>query len=135
MLIFAQPRVGLPLDLSATYFLPRIVGAKRARQMAFTGGRLDAAEAKAVGIIDQIHPADELESALAALVKQFTAVAPRAAGRSKQLINASQFRGIVEQMEMEVRAIGTCVNEPDFAEGVTAFLEKRKARFIGAAES
>lgn len=132
MLIFAQPRVGLPIDLSATYFLPRIVGAKTARQLAFTGARLSASEAQAIGIIDQIHPAGSLDDALAGLIKQFAPIAPRAAGRSKQLVNASQHNDIVEQMEMEVRAIGLCVNEPDFAEGVTAFLEKRRASFTGA---
>lgn len=130
-LIFAQPRVGLPVDLSATYFLPRIVGAKKARQLAFRGARLSAGEARAIGIVDEIHPGSGLDSALAALTKGFAAIAPRAAGRSKALINASGHHDIVEQMELEVRAIGLCVAEPDFAEGVTAFLEKRKARFTG----
>lgn len=131
MLIFAQPRVGLPLDLSATYFLPRAIGEKKARQIAFTGANLKAVEAQALGIIDEIHPLDGLDAALAARIKTFSPVAPRAAGRSKQLINMSQYRSIGEQMEQEVAAIGACVIEPDFAEGVTAFLEKRKAAFTG----
>jgi 2-(1,2-epoxy-1,2-dihydrophenyl)acetyl-CoA isomerase len=130
-LIFAQPRVGLPLDLSVTYFLPRAIGEKKARQIAFTGASLKAAEAQALGIIDEIHPADGLEAALAGRIKSFRSVAPRAAGRSKQLINRSQDRSIGEQMEQEVAAIGLCVIEPDFAEGVTAFLDKRKAAFTG----
>lgn len=131
LLIFAQPRVGLPLDLSSTYFLPRIVGAKKARQLAFTGARLSATQAQELGLVDQIHAAEALDEALAALVKQFAGVAPRAVGRTKLLVNASEENSIVQQMELEVRAIGQCVNEPDFAEGVTAFLEKRKAAFTG----
>jgi 2-(1,2-epoxy-1,2-dihydrophenyl)acetyl-CoA isomerase len=131
MMIFAQPRVGLPIDLSATYFLPRIVGPKKARQLAFRGARLNAEEARSLGIVDEIHRGDQLEPALAALTKRFGAIAPRAGGRSKLLVNASECHTIVEQMELEVRAIGACVVEPDFAEGVTAFLEKRRASFTG----
>lgn len=132
ILIFAQPRIGLPLDLSATYFLPRAIGERRARQIAFTGASLSAAKARELGIVDEVRPTGELDQALADLVRKFAPIAPRAAGRSKQLINASQYRSIGEQMEQEVAAIGACVTEPDFAEGVTAFLEKRKAVFTGA---
>ncbi|WP_250504179.1 enoyl-CoA hydratase-related protein [Caballeronia sp. AZ7_KS35] len=132
LLIFAQPRIGLPVDLGASWFLPRIVGAKKARQLAFTGARLNAQDALDMGIVDAIHERDQLDEALAGLVREFGSVAPRAAGRSKTLINASEGNGIVEQMEHEVRAISACIDEPDFAEGVTAFVEKRKAVFRGA---
>ncbi|MFZ1743759.1 MAG: enoyl-CoA hydratase-related protein [Pontixanthobacter sp.] len=131
MLFFAQTRIGLPLDLSLTYFLPRIIGAKRARQLALTGGRLGAAEAKDLGIIDQVMPSDAMDDALATLIKSLAAVAPRAAGRSKLLINSSEDHGLVAQMEREVEAIGECVVEPDFREGVRAFVEKRFAQFSG----
>lgn len=134
-LVLAQPRVGLPLDLSLTYHLPRTVGTKIARQLAFTGARLDAARAKELGIVDEIHPADRLGEALASLVKGFSAVAPRAASRSKHLINTSECYDLQKQMEREIQAIGECVTEPDFSEGVEAFLAKRRASFTGAAAS
>ncbi len=131
MMIFAQPRVGLPLDIAATYFLPRVVGLKAARKLAMTGATLDAAEAQRLGIIDEVHAADGLDEALAKLVKRFASVAPKAGGRTKQLLNRSLDNDIVQQMEAEVLAIGQCVGEADFREGVTAFLEKRKASFTG----
>lgn len=131
MMIFAQPKVGLPLDIASTYFLPRVVGLKQARKLAMTGATIDAAEAHRIGIVDEVHEGSDLEGALAALVKRFGAVAPRAAGRTKLLLNRSLDNDIVQQMEAEVIAIGKCVGEADFAEGVTAFLEKRKARFTG----
>lgn len=131
MLIFAQPKVGLPLDIAATYFLPRVVGIKRARQLAMTGATLDATQAKEAGIIDEISAADDLDAVLAKLVRRFGSVAPRASGRTKQLINASMDNDIIQQMEAEVLAIGECVGEDDFEEGVRAFLDKRKAKFTG----
>lgn len=131
MLVFAQPRVGLPLDMGMTYLLPRIVGSKRARQLALTGARLDGAKALALGIVDQVHPGAELDEALATLTKQFRGVAPRATGRSKTLILDSEKRSMIEQLDAEVVAIGQCCVERDFAEGVMAFVEKRPARFGG----
>jgi 2-(1,2-epoxy-1,2-dihydrophenyl)acetyl-CoA isomerase len=130
-LLFAQPRVGLPFDLSMTYYLPRTVGAKVARQLAFTGARLDVDRAMQLGIVDAIHPSDELEAALTALVKSFAATAPGATGHTKRLINTSEGIALADQMEREVKAIGECVVYPDFAEGVLAFMEKRRAAFTG----
>ncbi|WP_340267954.1 enoyl-CoA hydratase/isomerase family protein [Sphingobium mellinum] len=134
-LVFAQTRVGLPLDLSLTYHLPRVVGAKKARQLAFTGARLDANQARELGIIDEIHAVGELEGALATLVRSFAATAPAAAARTKNLINSSGGFGLADQMHREVLAIGQCVTEPDFREGVEAFLAKRRAVFKGRRQS
>ena len=129
ILVFAQPRIGLPLDLALTYLLPRVVGPKAARKLALIGARVTAAEGHALGIIDELHPKAALEAALAALLKSLREVAHKAAGRSKTLLLESETRSLIEQMEAEVRAIGQCCIEPDFAEGVTAFLEKRRPRF------
>src|SRR5690606_31035444 len=123
-LIFAQPRVGLAIDLGLTYFLPRVVGLKAAKRLAMIAARIDANEAKSLGIVDEVHAGDALEEGLASLVRRLQEPAPRAIGRSKVLLAQSEHRGIVEQMEHEVRALGACVAEPDFREGVMAFLEK-----------
>jgi 2-(1,2-epoxy-1,2-dihydrophenyl)acetyl-CoA isomerase len=131
VLLFAQPRLGLPLDLSMTYYLPRTVGAKFARQLAFTGARLDAERAMQLGIVDAVHRAEELDAALAKLVKSFSATSPGAAGHTKRLINTNESVALADQMEREVKAIGECVVAPDFAEGVSAFMEKRPAVFTG----
>jgi 2-(1,2-epoxy-1,2-dihydrophenyl)acetyl-CoA isomerase len=130
-LIFAQVKVGLPLDLGLTHFLPRVVGIKAAKRLAMTGARLSAAEAHTLGIVDLIAPADELEARAITLIERMAAVAPRASGRSKDLLRESGYRSLTEQMNAEVRAIGDCVIEPDFAEGVMAFLEKRAPKFKG----
>ncbi|KUO53684.1 MAG: hypothetical protein APF78_05335 [Sphingomonadales bacterium BRH_c3] len=129
--LVAQPRIGLPLDLSLSYYLPRVVGPKVARQLAFTGAKVDATRALQLGIFDEIYPADQLDTALERLVRSFAAVAPRASGRSKVLVNKSETASLSEQMANEVRAIGDCVTEPDFREGVEAFLQKRRSVFTG----
>lgn len=131
MLVFAQTRVGLPFDLGLTHYLPRVVGAKKARQLAFNGARLDADQARALGIIDEIHSDEALEDAFKTLVRSFSATAPAAAGRTKSLINSSASFGLADQMHREVLTIGQCVTEPDFREGVEAFLAKRRAVFKG----
>jgi 2-(1,2-epoxy-1,2-dihydrophenyl)acetyl-CoA isomerase len=129
LMVFAQPRLGLPLDLAMTYLLPRVVGLKAARKLALTGARIGAEASRQLGIIDSVHPKAELASALATLLKSLREVAPKAAGRSKTLLIESETRSLLEQMEAEIRAIGQCCVEPDFAEGVTAFIDKRRPRF------
>jgi 2-(1,2-epoxy-1,2-dihydrophenyl)acetyl-CoA isomerase len=130
-LLFAQPKIGLPLDLGLTHFLPRVVGIKAATRLAMTGARLSATEAQTLGIVDLIAPAGELEARAITLIEKMATVAPRGAGRSKRLLRESGYRSLTEQMSAEVKAIGDCVTEPDFSEGVMAFLEKRAPKFRG----
>jgi 2-(1,2-epoxy-1,2-dihydrophenyl)acetyl-CoA isomerase len=129
LFIIAQPTIGLPLDLGLSYFLPRVVGAKQARKLALTTARIGAAEAERLGIVDGIFARDALEDGITALLKRLAAGAPKALGRSRALLAASERNTLLEQMELEVRSVGACVAEPDFIEGVTAFLEKRKPAF------
>jgi len=130
-LFFAQPRIGLPIDLGLSYFLPRVVGLKAARKLAMTAARISATEARALGIVDEILATESLEEGVTALMQRFNTAALRAIGRSKRLLLQSGRSTLSEQMEAEVSALGACVAEPDFAEGVRAFLDKRPPSFSG----
>ena len=123
--------VGLNLvpDGGATWFLPRIVGPKRAASIAMLGDPMLPDEALAIGIATQVVPDGELETVAEALARRLAA-APRAAlTEIKQLLQASYGTGLKDQANAEAAAIGRCVRTEDYVEGLTALLEKRRPRF------
>jgi 2-(1,2-epoxy-1,2-dihydrophenyl)acetyl-CoA isomerase len=123
--------VGLNLvpDGGATWFLPRIVGPKRAASIAMLGDPMLPDEALATGIATQVVPDTDLEAAAEALARRLAA-APRAAlTEIKQLLQASYWAGLTAQANAEAAAIGRCVQTDDYVEGLTALLEKRRPKF------
>ena len=126
LIVFAQPRIALPLDFGLTYLLPRVVGTKVARQLAFTAPQITAAEGEGLGILDEVHPPAALDGAVDALLKRLEVAAPRAAQRTKSLLLASETRALEAQMEAEIKVIGQCVTEPEFDERIAAFVAKRR---------
>jgi 2-(1,2-epoxy-1,2-dihydrophenyl)acetyl-CoA isomerase len=129
--VFAHRFLSLPPDVGLSYFLPRIVGWRRAKQLTLLGARLDSGEALREGLITQRVPDIELDAACEALAAKLVDGPPIGARLTKHLINDSLGRELAAQVRMEAGAVGECVASEDFAEGVRAFLEKRKARFFG----
>ncbi len=129
--VFAHRSLSLPPDGGLSYFLPRVVGWRRAKQLTLLGARIDSQQALEEGIITQRVAEDELDSACDALVKQLIDGPPIGMRATKELLNQSLRNGIAEQVRLEATAVGECVSSVDFTEGVRAFLEKRKAHFSG----
>lgn len=130
--VFAHQRIGLPPDGGVSYLLPRVVGWRAARRLILTASVVNAADALNLGIIDQIVPAESLDAVVTKAAARFTR-APQAAMRSaKTLMDQSMFRTAAEQLDHETRNFVDCVANDDFDEGVTAFVEKRKAAFPSA---
>ena len=127
----AYIHLGTTPDGSSTWFLPRLVGLRRAKEIAMLGDRIPAAEAVRLGLAYRSVPAASLETEAANLAARLAAGPTRAYGNTKALLHASFNRGLREQMDAEVASFAECASNPDFAEGVKAFVERRKATFSG----
>ncbi len=127
----AYTGIGAAPDGSSTYFLPRLVGTKRAYELIATNRVLSAADAKALGIVAEIFPDASFAEDARAYAARLAAGPTLALGLAKQLVASSTESSLETQMEFERRAIAACGRTEDFKEGTRAFAEKRKPAFTG----
>lgn len=122
-------QIGITPDGGGTYSLPRIVGQRRALEILLLGGRFDAAQALALGLVNRVLPAAELDAAVAAVAKMLAEGPRRALAATKRLVRQSLDRSLSEQLLAEAQSFGALAGSDEFVEGVKAFLAKRPARF------
>jgi len=127
----AYAAIGLSGDGGVSYFLPRLVGSRKALELLLLADRLDAAEALRLGLVNRAVPAAELDGEVARLVARLQAGPRHACGEIKRLVQASFDTRLESQLESEAEAFARCSATHDFVEGVTAFLEKRQPGFSG----
>lgn len=127
--VLAQINLGLPPDGSGTYWLPRAVGLKRAKEIALLGGRFTAEEAERWGLLNRVVDDAEFDEAVNKLVTRIATGPAMALGRTKRLLNQSLDNSLAAQLQAEAEAFSSCAAHPDFVEGANAFIDKRKARF------
>lgn len=127
----AYANIGLSPDGSSTYFLPRMMGMKRAMELTLLPERIDAETAKEYGLINWVVPAAELEAETAKLAERLANGPTVAYGRAKALLNSSLNTSLETQLELEGLAIADCMVTEDHEEGINAFLEKRSPVFKG----
>ncbi|OSQ40531.1 enoyl-CoA hydratase/isomerase family protein [Thalassospira mesophila] len=127
----AYCHIGTSPDGGSTHSLVRLVGMKKAKEIAFLGDRFDASEAHALGLINQVVASDELGWATAKLAKRLAAGPRSALARTKALLNSAPDRDLPAQLAAEAKAFAECAISDDFREGVAAFVEKRKPAFNG----
>jgi 2-(1,2-epoxy-1,2-dihydrophenyl)acetyl-CoA isomerase len=127
----AYTRAGLTPDGSSTYYLPRIVGLKRALELTLTNRMLSAQEACEWGLVTRVVPDAQLQEEAAALAGQLASGATRALGMAKRLLHGGWTGTLETQMEHETQAIAELSRSDDAKEGLSAFLEKRKPTFKG----
>jgi len=118
-------------DGSSTYFVPRLVGLRRAMELMVTNRRLSATEALDWGLITTVVPDDELSIHVAELAARLADGATLAYGAVKRLLHESFASTLETQMEMEARSIAALTLTRDGREGVASFLEKRSPNFRG----
>lgn len=127
----AYAAIALPSDGGMSYFLPRMVGRRKAMELMMLADRFDAAEALRLDLVNTVVPAEALDETVDALVTRLQIGPRHATAELKRLINASFDHELAAQLQSEAEAFARCSATGDFAEGVTAFLGKRKAAFRG----
>jgi len=120
-------------DGGGTWSLPRIVGMRKALEIVLLSERFDAREALRLGIVNKVVPAADLDRAVAAVIAVLGAAPVTAVRNAKRLLRGSLDRSLSEQLQAEAASFAQCAATPDFVEGVSAFIAKRKPRFGGEA--
>lgn len=127
----AYAKIGASLDASGSWHLPRIVGLRKAMEIALLCDTFDAHEALRLSIVNRVVPASELRAETDKLVNRLARGPTVALGRIKTLLRASLRCDLATQLDAEQAAFAACAAEDDFGEGLDAFLEKRRPSFRG----
>jgi enoyl-CoA hydratase/carnithine racemase len=131
--VFAVPEVtrGIFPGIGGTQLLPRILGAPMAREMIFTGRRVDAREAKAIGLVNHVVPAGQARAKALEIAATIADNGPIAVRQAKKAIAWGGETDLETGMILAIEAYNNTVTTDDRLEGVRAFNEKRKPRFTG----
>lgn len=124
-------RVGLTVDMAGLYFLPRIVGLNRAKELIFTGREVPAEEAYNLGIVAKVVEPENLEEAALAVAGQLADSALVPIGLQKQILNKIFETDLPTLLEKEQLCFAHCKDTKDFANAVESFLNKRQPEFSG----
>ena len=130
---FAQSfsKVGLVPDCGGLFLLPRLVGLHKAKELMFTADLIDATQALALGLVNQVVEPANLADATYKFAERLTAGAPLALGMIKKMVNRSDSLDLPSVLACEADLQTICMQTADYREGVVAFKEKRPPRFTG----
>jgi 2-(1,2-epoxy-1,2-dihydrophenyl)acetyl-CoA isomerase len=124
-------RRGLVADAGGTYFLPRLIGLARAKELIFTGEPLGAQRAWELGIVSRVVPRERLMEEALEMAHRLAQGPTKAIGMCKRMLNRSFESDLLTALEMESSLQGIAASTEDMVEGVLSFLEKREPRFEG----
>ena len=125
----AYSKIATSPDGGSTWFLPRLVGYQKAMEMLLLADTVDAQAMHAMGIVNRVVPVAQLDSATLQWAQRLATGPACAYAETKNLLNSELNHSLAKQLEAEAEAFARCAADTDFAEGVTAFLDKRKADF------
>lgn len=124
--------LGLTADGGNTWFLPRMVGMRRAQELFLLNLRLTAQEALAFGLVSRLAPDDQVENEAATLAAKLAAGPTRAFGAVRRMLRQSFETGLSDQLDAERESIVVTSATDDAHEGIAAFVAKRRPRFRGS---
>ena len=127
----AYAAIGASPDASSSYFLPRLVGIRRAIELHYTNRVLSAREALEWGIVTRVHADAEFPAALAGLACDLAGGPTLAFGRAKRLFHHASEESLETQMELEAQAIAASAHTDDFQHAVAAFATKAPVTYRG----
>ncbi len=129
--MLAFGRIGLVPDSGATWYLPRLVGAAKAAELALLGDTLAARDAERFGLVARVVPGEALAAEARTMAARLAALAPGALAATKRALDRAWSVDLDRALEDEAYRQGVAGASHDHAEGMAAFLEKRPPRFTG----
>ncbi|MDG1714773.1 enoyl-CoA hydratase-related protein [Lacinutrix sp.] len=123
--------IGLVPDSAGTFFLPRLIGFQKALALAMLGDKISAEEAEKMGMIYKMVPLENFDTDVNTLALKLANMPTKALGLIKELFNKSMTNDLESQLALESKLQIEAAQSSDYAEGVAAFIEKRKPNFKG----
>lgn len=127
----AYINLGTSCDVGASWALPRLVGLRRALEIAMLGETYTAQDAERLGLVNRVVPAAELDAAVQELAQRLASGPTLAYGHMRRLMRTSFDRDLPAQLAAEAEAFVGCAHSADLPEGIEAFHAKRPAAFQG----
>ncbi|MFT4849060.1 MAG: 2-(1,2-epoxy-1,2-dihydrophenyl)acetyl-CoA isomerase [Sediminicola sp.] len=129
--IQAFSKIGLIPDSAGTFFLPRLIGFQKASALMMLGEKVLAEDAEKMGMIYKMYAAEDFNAEVFVLAEKLSKMPTKALGLTKRLLNQSLTNDLTAQLELESKLQIEAAQSDDYAEGVSAFMEKRKPVFKG----
>jgi enoyl-CoA hydratase len=126
-----EVKIGAIPAAGGTQRLPRLIGVGRAKEMLYTGGSVDAAEALRIGLVNRVVPVDKLMDEAKALANKLTAMPPLPIKFAKRCVNAGMQMDLASGLDYEAHCMALLAFSEDRIEGFKAFAEKRKPVYKG----
>lgn len=123
--------IGLIPDSAGTFFLPRLIGFQKASALCMLGDKISATEAEQLGMIYKVFAVEDFEAEVNKLALKMAKMPTKALGMTKTLLNASISNNLDQQLALESKYQIEAAQTNDYAEGVSAFVEKRQPNFKG----